>query len=362
MLDPTQLDLQLNARMDLLRKQVAARLCLCNWRRVRPDLLIDCSHDEIEHDVDACISKIRNPQGRLDFWQRYLDVNRFLFQLNAHLFSEAYKQNFATISEQFAQLTSQQFESYQLASQSLESMIEILDLTKMLEAKLTELSGRLTPFQEFSTHILELLQKAQGVLDQLRTTSKDMEDTFSLFLLGSIFFCGYLVLHLSTAFIFGGTSVYQWLRFNLFVLFLMDWTLLYPNLVASICFIAFSLPLATIQSLTSFYYRNRRNANNVRAYEASKKQSADEERKLEEWLWSFIERHVDDTTQIDELQAQMNPVEYNDNLALPRQTGAGVPDEDDMRHMKQEPRRDHERTRSSGLQSPKGRRSGPKSS
>src|SRR5690348_14163070 len=76
-LDPEELEVEMNKQMNGMRKKVALKLCLCYWARVRKDLMIECPTDEIENQVDVCIAKIKDPSGRMDFWQRYLDVNRF---------------------------------------------------------------------------------------------------------------------------------------------------------------------------------------------------------------------------------------------------------------------------------------------
>lgn len=354
-LDSGELEVEMNKQMNGMRKKVALRLCLCYWTRVRKDLLIECRNDEIENQVDACIARITDPQGRMDFWQRYLDVNRFLFSLNAHLFSERYKLHFSSISQQFAELTDKQTYSLLLANQTLTSTSEIVVLTKKLEEKLSLLSERLSPLSDLTTHLFELVEKSTLVMHLLAETSTDIKDTIRLLFLTAFYFVCYLLIYIFTAFIFP-SSFFTWLRRILFMAFLIDWFLLNSQPLHSLICLLSTIPLALLSTIAMFFYRRRIQQLESQEEKAITSQSEEEEEHLMEWLKAFIQRRSVDAKALEHMDQLKLELEEISNDSMDGRTEPAE-SENECPKLSAFSTPKSSKSRRRGLQSPRGKRS-----
>lgn len=260
-LDQGELMTQMTPKMEMLRKKVAFRLCQCYWSRVRPDIVVsDCPESVLESEVDQCVAKIRSEEGRMDYWQRFVEVNRFIFQLNAHRFSEAYKLEFADISQKYQRVYQTQLHSADLAVQEQALAQEIRNQSLQLESSLKTLSHQLGPLLNLTSRLARIGKSSWMLLQEAAEASDELKETliFLALILGYTAF--YIGIHLATASCFATLNVYGWIRTVLVATMLVDWLFPFTNSFRILFLVAGVIPISICLNMISAFVERRMEA------------------------------------------------------------------------------------------------------
>lgn len=300
LLDPGRASDELSSSMSRMRKLVAFQLCQCYWRRVRPHLVVEsCAMLTPDMDIDECISKIASDEGKMDYWQRFVDANRFIFSLNAHLLSEAHKRNFAVLAQRIDELTQQQLSGYQLAQEEFKLASQMEVKTGALLQSVDRLSAKLSPITDLSDRLPKLLRGSSQLLSDILAQNTEMEDTVGILLLILVYLFSYMALHFSTAMCFGGTNVFLWTRRLMVVAMLADWVLQTSRhwsltfLIIVSCF-----PSSIACALAATALKKRLKHKKRQEEEIIEQEEEDQWEYARQWFEAFIHRRASDAKKL----------------------------------------------------------------
>lgn len=289
LLEPGELMSQMTPKIEEIRKKISFRLCQCYWRRIRPSMVVkECSNDDIESRVDYCIGNIRSDEGRMDYWQRFIEMNRFIFQLNAHLFSEAYKLQFADLTNRYEEIYHSHQMSHELNLQQEALAQDLHSQTLQVESSLQELSYQLEPLYNLSTRIVRIGKSTWGVIKEAAETSEELKDTFLLLFLALIYLAFYLLVHFSTAFILSQYNVYGWFRTVLAAAMLIDWIVWFPNEFRLLFLVLGSLPISIVINVIASIVERRLEKARMKIEEERMGKLESEGIQIKQWISALL--------------------------------------------------------------------------
>ena len=106
--------------------------------------------------VRTCISRIEGDEARAEFWKIFLDVHRFIIQLNLSKFSEHTSSTFNTLSKHLSTTLDQQKESLELALKERKEAEKLAKTSNRLGESWSRLITAIGPLRRLGEHVSNL--------------------------------------------------------------------------------------------------------------------------------------------------------------------------------------------------------------
>lgn len=157
----------INGNLEPKAEEIAFRLSQCYWARTRPEYLVTSCNGALGwlSTIKACIGRIEGDSARADFWQRFLAVHGFIYQLNLSKFSEQSAASLSVLSKHLSATLDQQKKSLELALEERREAERLAKTTNRLDSSWKRLLVSTEPLRRLGEHVSHLATSVYNILE-----------------------------------------------------------------------------------------------------------------------------------------------------------------------------------------------------
>lgn len=115
--------------------------------------------------IKACIGRIEGDAARADFWQRFLAVHGFIYQLNLSKFSEQSAASLSVLSKHLSATLHHQKKSLELALEERKEAEKLAKTSNRLDSSWKRLLVSTEPLRRLGGHVSHLASSVYSILE-----------------------------------------------------------------------------------------------------------------------------------------------------------------------------------------------------